>query len=120
MVLNFLILAFIIFLMVKAVNNLRKRLEREKLAAAAAPPPADVALLTEIRDLLAKDNARATRKQAVERALSPISVICILPTILTLRASWEEHLLPRTQSYWFPLLDPVSISRIDLPIDVNQ
>jgi large conductance mechanosensitive channel len=52
--LNFLILAFIIFLMVKAVNNLRKRLEREKPAVPAAPPPADVALLTEIRDLLAR------------------------------------------------------------------
>ena len=52
--LNFLIIAFVIFLMVKAINNLRKRLEREKPAPAAAPPPADVALLTEIRDLLAK------------------------------------------------------------------
>ena len=53
-VLNFLILAWIIFLMVKAVNNMRRRLEGEKPAPAAAPPPADVALLTEIRDLLAK------------------------------------------------------------------
>jgi large conductance mechanosensitive channel len=53
-VLNFLILAWIIFIMVKAVNNMRRRLEREKPAPAAAPPPADVALLTEIRDLLAK------------------------------------------------------------------
>lgn len=52
--LNFLILAFIIFLMVKAVNNLRRRIEGEKPAAPAAPPPADVALLTEIRDLLAR------------------------------------------------------------------
>nr|WP_250157136.1 large conductance mechanosensitive channel protein MscL [Tianweitania aestuarii] len=53
-VINFLILAFIIFLMVKAVNNLRRRIEREeKVAAPAAPPPADVQLLTEIRDLLA-------------------------------------------------------------------
>ncbi|MEW6633496.1 MAG: large conductance mechanosensitive channel protein MscL [Pseudomonadota bacterium] len=52
--LNFLILAFIIFLMVKAVNSMRKRLEGEKPAPAAAPPPADVQLLTEIRDLLAK------------------------------------------------------------------
>lgn len=49
---NFLILAFIIFLMVKAVNNLRRRLEKEKTVAPAAPPPADVQLLTEIRDLL--------------------------------------------------------------------
>jgi len=51
---NFLILAFIIFLMVKAVNSLRRRVEKEKAAPAAAPPPADVQLLTEIRDLLAK------------------------------------------------------------------
>ena len=53
-VLNFLILAWIIFMMVKAVNNIRKRMEREPAAATAAPPPADVALLTEIRDLLAR------------------------------------------------------------------
>ena len=53
-VINFLILAWIIFLMVKAVNNMRKRMEKEKPAAPAAPPPADVLLLTEIRDLLAK------------------------------------------------------------------
>jgi len=53
-VINFLILAWIIFLMVKGVNSMRRRLEREKPAPEAAPPPADVALLTEIRDLLAK------------------------------------------------------------------
>ena len=52
---NFLILAWIIFLMVKGVNNLRRRVERQKEAAPGTPPapPADVALLTEIRDLLA-------------------------------------------------------------------
>lgn len=49
---NFLILAWIIFLMVKGVNTLRKRLEREQAAPDEAAP-ADVALLTEIRDLLA-------------------------------------------------------------------
>ncbi|WP_157018729.1 large conductance mechanosensitive channel protein MscL [Mesorhizobium xinjiangense] len=53
-VINFLILAWIIFLMIKFVNNLRRKLETEKEAPAAAPPPADVQLLTEIRDLLAK------------------------------------------------------------------
>lgn len=53
-VINFMILAWIIFLMVKGVNTLRRRLEKEKAAAPAAPPPADVQLLTEIRDLLAK------------------------------------------------------------------
>jgi large conductance mechanosensitive channel len=52
---NFLILAWIIFLMVKAVNNLRRRMEKEEeVAAVPAAPPADVKLLTEIRDLLAR------------------------------------------------------------------
>lgn len=50
---NFLILAWIIFLMVKGVNNMRRKLAKEKPMEPEAPP-ADVALLTEIRDLLAK------------------------------------------------------------------
>ncbi|HXV31339.1 MAG TPA: large conductance mechanosensitive channel protein MscL [Sinorhizobium sp.] len=50
--LNFLILAWIIFLMIKAVNRIRTSVEREKVAAPAAPPPADIQLLSEIRDLL--------------------------------------------------------------------
>jgi large conductance mechanosensitive channel len=47
---NFLILAFIIFMMVKQVNRLKKE------AAPAAPPatPEDVVLLREIRDSLRK------------------------------------------------------------------
>ena len=51
---NFLILAWIIFLMVKGVNRMRASLEKEKAAGAAEPatPPEDVQLLTEIRDLL--------------------------------------------------------------------
>lgn len=53
-VINFVILAWIIFLMVKAVNTMRKKLEKQKEAGPAAPPPADVQLLTEIRDLLAR------------------------------------------------------------------
>ncbi|KQS90795.1 MULTISPECIES: large conductance mechanosensitive channel protein MscL [unclassified Rhizobium] len=51
-VLNFLILAWIIFWLVKAVNRMRVTLEKQKEAEPAAPPPADVQLLTEIRDLL--------------------------------------------------------------------
>lgn len=52
-VINFVILAWIIFLMVKGVNTMRKQLDRqEKAEIKAAPPPADVQLLTEIRDLL--------------------------------------------------------------------
>lgn len=55
-VINFLILAWIIFIMVKAVNNLRRRMERKQEVTPEVPPaaPADVQLLTEIRDLLAR------------------------------------------------------------------
>jgi len=50
--LNFVILAFIIFMMVKQINRLKK----ETPAAPAAPPapPEDVVLLREIRDALRK------------------------------------------------------------------
>ena len=56
---NFIILAFCIFLVVKAMNEARKRLERQKEAAPAPPPPppappASEVYLKEIRDLLAK------------------------------------------------------------------
>ncbi len=51
-VINFLILAWIIFLLVKAVNKMRASLEKQKNEEPAAPPPVDVQLLTEIRDLL--------------------------------------------------------------------
>jgi large conductance mechanosensitive channel len=52
---NFMILAWIIFLMVKGVNTLRQLVEKQKKAAPEeVATPADVALLTEIRDLLAK------------------------------------------------------------------
>ena len=48
--LNTLLLAFVVFLVVRSVNKLRARMSRETQPAAA--PPADIALLTEIRDLL--------------------------------------------------------------------
>lgn len=52
-VINFLILAFVIFVMVKAVNKMRSSMERKQaVETAAAPPPEDILLLTEIRDLL--------------------------------------------------------------------
>jgi large conductance mechanosensitive channel len=49
-VVNFVILAFIIFLMVRSVNNLMKK--EEAAPAAPPPPPEDVVLLREIRDAL--------------------------------------------------------------------
>jgi large conductance mechanosensitive channel len=49
-IVQFLIVAFAIFLVVKAMNRMKKKEE----AAAPAAPPADVQLLTEIRDLLKK------------------------------------------------------------------
>ena len=51
---NFLILALILFLVVKAFNTARKRFETEKPAPAPSGPTPDQRLLTEIRDLLAK------------------------------------------------------------------
>ena len=55
-VINFLIISFVVFMLVKGVNKLKEAAEKEKAAEAAAPaaPPADVQLLTEIRDLLKK------------------------------------------------------------------
>lgn len=48
-IVKFTIVAFALFLVVKAMNTMKK-----KEAAKPAAPPADVALLTEIRDLLKK------------------------------------------------------------------
>lgn len=48
---NFLILAFVIFLMVKQINRLRRQ-QSPQAAAEPAPPPEDVLLLREIRDSL--------------------------------------------------------------------
>ncbi len=51
-VVDFVIVAFAIFLLVKGMNALKK--EEEAAPAAPPEPPADVKLLAEIRDLLKK------------------------------------------------------------------
>ncbi|AEC02566.1 large-conductance mechanosensitive channel protein MscL [Parasphaerochaeta coccoides] len=54
-VVDFLIIGFILFIIVKTFNTFRKKLERAKEPAAPVEPeapPADITLLTEIRDLL--------------------------------------------------------------------
>ena len=52
-VINFLIVSFAVFMLVKGVNKLRRQSEDPK-AKNAPPPPQDIVLLTEIRDLLKK------------------------------------------------------------------
>ncbi|MBK1782268.1 large conductance mechanosensitive channel protein MscL [Advenella sp. WQ 585] len=50
---NFILLAFVVFCLVKLISKARASMEKEKEAqAAAAPEPADIVLLAEIRDLL--------------------------------------------------------------------
>jgi large conductance mechanosensitive channel len=50
-VLNFIIVSFVVFILVKNVNRLKKQVEKEPATAPVAPPQ-DIVLLTEIRDLL--------------------------------------------------------------------
>ncbi len=56
-ILDFLIIAFSIFLVVRGINRMKKKLEKPKETAAPVPaePSEDIKLLTEIRDLLKKD-----------------------------------------------------------------
>jgi large conductance mechanosensitive channel len=54
---NFLIIAFVVFLMVRTINKIQARFSKPAPEKEAAPPPADVVLLTEIRDLL-RDRTR--------------------------------------------------------------
>ncbi len=52
-VISFLIVAFAVFLLVKSLNELKRRFEKEQ-AAVPAPPSSTDALLMEIRDALKK------------------------------------------------------------------
>jgi large conductance mechanosensitive channel len=51
-VVNFIIVAFVLFLVIQAMNRTKARLVGAGEAKAPKAPPADVVLLTEIRDLL--------------------------------------------------------------------
>lgn len=53
---NFIIIAWVLFLVVKAINRLRAQQAKEE-PAAPAEAPADIKLLSEIRDLLAQKQA---------------------------------------------------------------
>lgn len=51
-VISFLIVAWAVFLLVKGMNTLKKKMEAEPPPAEAPPPPKEQVLLEEIRDLL--------------------------------------------------------------------
>ena len=58
-VIDFLIIAFVVFMMVRTLNLLQARLKKQEEQAAVAekkpaPPALEIVLLTEIRDLLKK------------------------------------------------------------------
>ena len=54
-IINFLIVAFVVFLLVKTVNRLKDAVEKEKEEAPAAPAgPTELEVLLEIRDALKK------------------------------------------------------------------
>jgi large conductance mechanosensitive channel len=54
-VINFLIIAFVVFMLAKGVNRLKSLAEKEQEAAPEAPKgPSEVELLAEIRDALVK------------------------------------------------------------------
>ena len=56
-VVDFVIIAFVIFMVIKTINALRKKEEAAAVAAPPAGPSPEAGLLTEIRDLL-KSNPR--------------------------------------------------------------
>jgi large conductance mechanosensitive channel len=49
---SFIIIAFVLFMIIKGMNAAKKK--EAEAPAAPAPPPADIQLLSEIRDLLKK------------------------------------------------------------------
>lgn len=49
---DFTIVAFAMFMIVKAMNKLKEKQKQEEVAAAVTAPPAQEVLLTEIRDIL--------------------------------------------------------------------
>lgn len=65
--LDFLIIALAVFLLIKGVNTLtakmKKKADDASAAAKPAAPPADIQLLTEIRDLLKAQNEKQHKKE---------------------------------------------------------
>jgi large conductance mechanosensitive channel len=55
---NFLIIAFVVFLIVRSINKVQERFRKPVTPAAPPPPAEDVVLLREIRDLLREQRVR--------------------------------------------------------------
>ncbi len=53
--LDFIVIAFVIFMMIRSINNMKKK-EEEAPPAEPPAPPEDITLLKEIRDLLKERN----------------------------------------------------------------
>jgi large conductance mechanosensitive channel len=51
-IINFLLIALVLFVMVRSINKLQERSKKEEAAAPPPPPSDEVKLLSEIRDLL--------------------------------------------------------------------
>lgn len=68
-IINFVIVAFALFMVIKQMNNVRRLAERNQAEGKPtpdAPPPADVQLLGEIRDILKNQNGSAPRAAPAE------------------------------------------------------
>jgi large conductance mechanosensitive channel len=59
---NFIIVAFVLFLVIRGMNMLISRNKKEEAAAQPPPPPAEVALLTDIRDQLSTLNSNLGKR----------------------------------------------------------
>lgn len=55
-IVDFTIIAFAIFMLIKGMNSMKRK--HEQAAAAPAAPSAEEKLLTEIRDILSKENSK--------------------------------------------------------------
>ena len=55
---NFIIIAFVLFLVIRGINMMTARNKKEQAEQQPPPPPAEVALLTDIRDQLKSLNAK--------------------------------------------------------------
>lgn len=53
-IINFLLIALVLFFMIRSINKMQERSRKEEAAAPPPPPSDEVKLLTEIRDLLSK------------------------------------------------------------------